>query len=429
MEYCEFLSRLFDKVTIVVEERGTDGAMHTVHYIWKDLKQVSFDGSFSASSNGRSQTSADEDHGDSGLASARREVASSGWLSAGSEASSSELASARSKAGSNGPQRYLKTKLSKQEARRDSAVRIQAAIRGKQSRNTAKKRKRAARTITKHAAAMVSKKLARVSDLCSTRTESGPSGQAKNGRGSPLIKRQSVVWTDPVRLHKLWFELEHRQTAERESRAFLCHTVTFRAPLCSSAALLNTSGATVRDRAYPLVERRPWGTRSHASHAVTPWNPPPYQLASARVTAATRVFVHQYGLSPRVGSHRCAPARPTSHSTQRWADRGTGAAPSGNEARLQGGHGVRTQQPAQRRSQIHESNGHAVAQPDRPAPNAQSPRKRWIVAALSKADFETLHATAARLDDVLGLQADRAYGEAVCHLGGFNRSREARDDE
>jgi len=54
MEYCEFLSRLFDKVTIVVEERGTDGAMHTVHYIWKDLKQVSFDGSFSASSNGRS---------------------------------------------------------------------------------------------------------------------------------------------------------------------------------------------------------------------------------------------------------------------------------------------------------------------------------------------------------------------------------------
>ena len=84
MEYCEFLSRLFDKVTIVVEERGTDGAMHTVHYIWKDLKQVSFDGSFSASSNGRSQTSADEDHGDSGLASARREVASSGWLSAGS---------------------------------------------------------------------------------------------------------------------------------------------------------------------------------------------------------------------------------------------------------------------------------------------------------------------------------------------------------
>ena len=368
--------------------------MHTVQYIWKDLKQVSFDGSFGASSSSRSQTSADEDHGDYGLASAPSEAVSSGWLSAQSEAAYSELASARRKAGSDGPQRYLETKLAKQKARRDSAVRIQAAIRGKQSRVIAKKRKRAAQTIAKHAAAMVSKKLARVSDLCSTRTESGSSGQAKNGRG---IKRQSVVWTDPVRVH----------------------TVTFRAPLCSSAALLKTSGATVRDRAYPLVERRPWGTRSSASHAVTPWNPPPYQLASARVAEATRVFVHQYGLSPRVGSHRCAPARPTGnpHSTQRRADRGTDDAPSGNEARVQGGHEVRTQQPAQRRSQIHEPDGHAVAQPDRPAPIAQSPRKRRIAAEL-KADFETLSATAARLDDVLGLQADRAHGEAVRHRGG-----------
>ena len=390
--------------------------MHTVQYIWKDLKQVSFDGSFGASSSSRSQTSADEDHGDYGLASAPSEAVSSGWLSAQSEAAYSELASARRKAGSDGPQRYLKTKLAKPKARRDSAVRIQAAIRGKQSRVIAKKRKRAAQTIAKHAAAMVSKKLARVSDLCSTRTESGSSGQAKNGRG---IKRQSVVWTDPVRVHKLWFELKHRLTAERESSAFSCHTVTFRAPLCSSAALLKTSGATVRDRAYPLVERRPWGTRSSASHAVTPWNPPPYQLASARVAEATRVFVHQYGLSPRVGSHRCAPARPTGnpHSTQRRADRGTDDAPSGNEARVQGGHEVRTQQPAQRRSQIHEPDGHAVAQPDRPAPIAQSPRKRRIAAEL-KADFETLSATAARLDDVLGLQADRAHGEAVRHRGG-----------